>query len=300
MFNVMWYVGSLIILLLILLLAYNLNYKSNHDKEKNRTFECGFDPSGNTRLQFCIKFFLVGVIFLIFDVEVGLILPLPFRQPYIVLFIIVLVGGLTYEWYYGGLEWLVYVNGGYNRQDWFNFFWVLTHNMNNVGGELNILSSIINATMVCEKGKNTIFHCSKRRVPLSTGRRCDIRSNWFLQEMSYYWSLIEGQFVSSPFLGCATGNRIKQMDGLLLSDLTESGPCGVADNGDNKIPSVNNLDYKQNGGGHMWCREEKASTGYIFFRIVTHEVSYGLPHTHRFLVFPFIYNYYSPHFFYPS
>ena len=91
------YAGSLILILIFLLVTYSLNYKRNNDKEKNRTFECGFDPSGNSRLQFCIKFFLVGVIFLIFDVEVGLILPLPYRQPYIVLFIIVLVGGLTYE-----------------------------------------------------------------------------------------------------------------------------------------------------------------------------------------------------------
>ena len=177
----MSYAGSLILFLLILLVTYSLNYKRNNDKEKNRTFECGFDPSGNSRLQFCIKFFLVGVIFLIFDVEVGLILPLPYRQPYIVLFIIVLVGGLTYEWYYGGLEWLVYVNRGCNRQNWFDLIRVMTHNMNNVGGELNIISASDITKMVREKDKNTIFHCSKRRVALTTGRRCNIRSNRFLQ-----------------------------------------------------------------------------------------------------------------------
>ena len=82
-----------------------VTYKTNPNKEKSRPFERGFDPAGNTRLQFCIKFFLVGVIFLIFDVEVRLIIPLPFSQEFILLFVILLTLGLIYEWYYGGLEW---------------------------------------------------------------------------------------------------------------------------------------------------------------------------------------------------
>ena len=94
----------LLTFLLFLHLRIVINYKVIIDKEKNRTFECGFDPTGDTRLRFCMKFFLVGVIFLIFDVEVGLILPLPYSQSFIVLFILILIAGLGYEWYYGGLE----------------------------------------------------------------------------------------------------------------------------------------------------------------------------------------------------
>lgn len=97
MFNMLIYIVFLIVLLLFLLLGVMLNYKREYDKEKTSSFECGFDPTGNTRMQFCMKFFLVGVIFLIFDVEVGLILPLPYRQPYFLLFIIILAGGLAYE-----------------------------------------------------------------------------------------------------------------------------------------------------------------------------------------------------------
>jgi len=67
------------------------------DKDKNSPFECGFDPRGRMRLQFCIKFFLIGVIFLVFDVEVRLILPLPFCQIFIIVFLILLFLGLGYE-----------------------------------------------------------------------------------------------------------------------------------------------------------------------------------------------------------
>lgn len=88
-------------------------YNTTTDKEKSGPFECGFDGMGNTRIQFCMKFFLVGVIFLVFDVEIRLILPIPFRQTFLLLFFIVLLIGTIYEWYYGGLEWLTYVNGGF-------------------------------------------------------------------------------------------------------------------------------------------------------------------------------------------
>ena len=57
-----------------------------------------------------MKFFLVGVIFLIFDVEVRLLTPLPYAQSFLLFFIVLLIIGLVYEWYYGGLEWLAYVN----------------------------------------------------------------------------------------------------------------------------------------------------------------------------------------------
>lgn len=81
----------------VLYLTVIISHKSNVDKETVRPFECGLDPKGSTRLLFCIKFFLVGVIFLIFDVEVSLILPIPFCQTFIILLLIVLFLGLSYE-----------------------------------------------------------------------------------------------------------------------------------------------------------------------------------------------------------
>ena len=86
---------SMICLLLMLLSV--LTYKTGLDKEKVSPFERGFDPCGSSRLQFCMKFFLVGVIFLVFDVEVSLIMPLPYSQIFIFLFLFILTLGLAYE-----------------------------------------------------------------------------------------------------------------------------------------------------------------------------------------------------------
>ena len=104
MLNVGMYVLFIIILTIILIIINFITYKRIINKEKRRAFECGFDQKGRSRVQFCMKFFLVGVIFLIFDVEVRLILPLPYSQSYVIIFLLLLVVGLTFEWYYGGLE----------------------------------------------------------------------------------------------------------------------------------------------------------------------------------------------------
>ena len=91
----------------MLLIITIIRYKTISNKEKQRPFECGFDPTGIRRIVFCMKFFLIGVIFLIFDVEVALLLPLPYGQTFLLLFLIILFIGLSYEWFYGGLEWMV-------------------------------------------------------------------------------------------------------------------------------------------------------------------------------------------------
>merc|ERR1740131_676561 len=71
---------------------------------KRSPFECGFDPSGVARLPFCIKFFLISIIFLVFDVEVTLLLPALFSSAQVLRLISILIGSTMYEWSMGGLD----------------------------------------------------------------------------------------------------------------------------------------------------------------------------------------------------
>nr|AFB19742.1 NADH dehydrogenase subunit 3 [Pellorneum malaccense] len=86
----------------------------NPDSEKLSPYECGFDPLGSARLPFSIRFFLVAILFLLFDLEIALLLPLPWatqlQSPTTTLtwasiLILLLTLGLVYEWIQGGLEW---------------------------------------------------------------------------------------------------------------------------------------------------------------------------------------------------
>nr|QOD97460.1 NADH dehydrogenase subunit 3 [Struthio camelus] len=86
----------------------------NPDTEKLSPYECGFDPLGSARLPFSIRFFLVAILFLLFDLEIALLLPLPWAiqlsQPLLTLLwtsilLLLLTLGLVYEWIQGGLEW---------------------------------------------------------------------------------------------------------------------------------------------------------------------------------------------------
>nr|ACR50281.1 NADH dehydrogenase subunit 3 [Dascyllus melanurus] len=84
------------------------------DQEKLSPYECGFDPLGSARLPFSMRFFLVAILFLLFDLEIALLLPLPWgdqlSSPLLTFtwastVLILLTLGLIYEWLQGGLEW---------------------------------------------------------------------------------------------------------------------------------------------------------------------------------------------------
>nr|ACF09259.1 NADH dehydrogenase subunit 3 [Tyto alba]QOD97484.1 NADH dehydrogenase subunit 3 [Tyto alba] len=105
---------SSLILTIILILLNSWLAQTNPDPEKLSPYECGFDPLGSARLPFSIRFFLVAIMFLLFDLEIALLLPLPWSTqlqfPITTLtltcaIILMLTLGLIYEWTQGGLEW---------------------------------------------------------------------------------------------------------------------------------------------------------------------------------------------------
>nr|BAJ54383.1 NADH dehydrogenase subunit 3 [Pantodon buchholzi] len=86
----------------------------NPDTEKLSPYECGFDPLGSARLPFSLRFFLVAILFLLFDLEIALLLPLPWGDQlctpthtftWAAAILTLLTLGLIYEWTQGGLEW---------------------------------------------------------------------------------------------------------------------------------------------------------------------------------------------------
>nr|WNV22561.1 NADH dehydrogenase subunit 3 [Psylliodes hospes] len=102
------------ILIILIMLLNLISKKTFYDREKSSPFECGFDPSSHARLPFSLHFFLIAIIFLIFDVEITLLLPLIltlkisniWNYSYILtIFIIILLLGLYHEWNQGALNW---------------------------------------------------------------------------------------------------------------------------------------------------------------------------------------------------
>jgi NADH-quinone oxidoreductase subunit A len=86
---------------------------SNPDPEKNSAYECGFNAFDDARMKFDIRFYLVAILFIIFDLEVAFLFPWAVSLGTIglvgfwsmVVFLGVLTIGFIYEWRSGALEW---------------------------------------------------------------------------------------------------------------------------------------------------------------------------------------------------
>nr|YP_009185937.1 NADH dehydrogenase subunit 3 [Rugilus geniculatus]ALO70864.1 NADH deshydrogenase subunit 3 [Rugilus geniculatus] len=103
-----------LISLIMMTLAILISKKTFMDREKSSPFECGFDPKSSARLPFSLQFYLIAVIFLIFDVEITLLMPLIINLKisnllYFMMisffFIFILIIGLFHEWNQGALKW---------------------------------------------------------------------------------------------------------------------------------------------------------------------------------------------------
>nr|AJP00045.1 NADH dehydrogenase subunit 3 [Orseolia oryzae] len=99
----------------IMKISLILSLKLKLNMEKLSSFECGFNSIYYKRMPFSIRFFLITIIFLIFDIEIVLLLPMIFSFYFSnqiiwfyssFFFILVLIIGLFYEWKNGALNWL--------------------------------------------------------------------------------------------------------------------------------------------------------------------------------------------------
>nr|AML26672.1 NADH dehydrogenase subunit 3 [Ptiliidae sp. BMNH 1274726] len=106
----------LLISMIIMTLASILSKKSFMDREKSSPFECGFDPLSSARMPFSLSFFLIAIIFLIFDIEITLLLPMIVIlntskminfMMLMLTFLLILIGGLFHEWNQGILNWVI-------------------------------------------------------------------------------------------------------------------------------------------------------------------------------------------------
>jgi NADH-quinone oxidoreductase subunit A len=102
-----------IVLALVLALIPFVAARQKPDPEKLSTYECGFEPFADARKQFDVRFYLVAILFIIFDLEVAFLFPWAISLGEIgvfgfwsmMVFLGVLTVGFVYEWKKGALEW---------------------------------------------------------------------------------------------------------------------------------------------------------------------------------------------------
>ena len=98
---------------LLLLLSATIIAVRNPDTEKVSAYECGFNAFDDARMKFDVRFYLVSILFIIFDLEIAFLFPwaVAFRDVGLLgfwsmmIFLLVLTVGFAYEWKKGALEW---------------------------------------------------------------------------------------------------------------------------------------------------------------------------------------------------
>ena len=104
--------ASVILSLIIFVLSFLISQKAD-DREKLTAYECGFNPFEDSRNEFDVRFYLVAILFLIFDLEISFLFPFiaSFHCINIVglysmfFFLFILTVGFVYEWQKGALDW---------------------------------------------------------------------------------------------------------------------------------------------------------------------------------------------------
>ena len=111
--NLLWFIVLCGILACILFIVSYLLSPKYIDAEKLSAYECGFEPFDEARKTFDIHFYVVAILFIIFDLEVAFLFPWAYSLGKIgilgfwsmMLFLLILTLGFIYEWGRGALDW---------------------------------------------------------------------------------------------------------------------------------------------------------------------------------------------------
>ncbi len=107
------FIGIAVGMAIAIVVASYIVAKQRPDTEKVSAYECGFAPFNDARRQFDVRFYLVAILFIIFDLEVAFLFPWAVSLGSIglvgfwsmVVFLGILTVGFIYEWKKGALEW---------------------------------------------------------------------------------------------------------------------------------------------------------------------------------------------------
>ena len=105
--------GLALVLLSLGLVIGRLQAKAKSDKEKLSPYECGFEAFEDSRMKFDVRYYLVAILFIVFDLEIAFLFPWAVALDDVGMvalaamgvFLLVLVVGFIYEWKKGALEW---------------------------------------------------------------------------------------------------------------------------------------------------------------------------------------------------
>ncbi|YP_008758400.1 NADH dehydrogenase subunit 3 (mitochondrion) [Diuraphis noxia] len=116
MLNLISMLMMLFILMILFMIMILINMKMKFNHNKSAPFECGFDPFNKSRIPFSLNFYLIAIIFLIFDIEISIILPMImnfkisnmiyFNFLFTTFFMFMIIT-IFYEWKFGSLNWKI-------------------------------------------------------------------------------------------------------------------------------------------------------------------------------------------------
>jgi NADH-quinone oxidoreductase subunit A len=112
-FPVLLFIGIALVIGVLPLVLGKLIGPNRPDEKKNSPYECGFEAFEDARMKFDVRFYLVAILFILFDLEIAFLFPWAivlkeigtFGFVSMMVFLAILVVGFVYEWMKGALEW---------------------------------------------------------------------------------------------------------------------------------------------------------------------------------------------------